>query len=150
MKLNQALIKEGFDKEKNDQVEKHRQEWEKLCKREEIFWKQKSRVRWLKEGEHNNRFFHRSKIANRTHNRISSIKDEDRHNHQSHVDIEAVLVRHVQGIAQENSLVREPFIKDFTKHIPKLVSREDNSNLNRPVMEREVSEVLKEMKNGKA
>eukprot|EP00253_Pinus_taeda_P005917 PITA_05917 len=50
---------------------------------------------------------------------------------------------------QENSLVREPFIKDFTKHIPKLVSRE-NINLNRSVIEREVSEVLKEMKNGKA
>jgi len=30
------------------------------------------------------------------------------------------------------------------------VSREENFNLNRPVMEEEVSEVLKEMQNGKA
>ena len=31
-----------------------------------------------------------------------------------------------------------------------MVSREDNSNLNRLVIEREASEVLKEMQNGKA
>eukprot|EP00253_Pinus_taeda_P028919 PITA_28919 len=148
LELNQALIREGFDKNKNDQVEKYHQEWEKLCKQEEIFWKQKSRVQWLKEGECNTNFFHSSTIANRTRNRLSSIKDEDGQIHQSHENIEVVLVRHFR--AQENILVREPFIKDFTKHIPKLVSREDNCNLNRPVSEKEVSEVLKEMQNGKA
>ena len=36
------------------------------------------------------------------------------------------------------------------KYIPKLVTREDNHNLNRPVSEEEVSEVIKEMQNGKA
>ena len=30
--LNQALITEGFDKVKSDQVDKHHQEWENLCK----------------------------------------------------------------------------------------------------------------------
>ena len=87
---------------------------------------------------------------NKTHKRISSIKDEDGKIHQSHEEIEAVLVQHFQGIAQENIPVREPFIKDLTKHIPKLVSREDNFNLNKPITEKEVSEVLNEMKNGKA
>jgi len=41
------MIKEGFDKNKNDQVEKHHQECEN-CKQEEIFWRQKYRVQWLK------------------------------------------------------------------------------------------------------
>ena len=40
--LNQALITEGFDKFKSQQVDKHHQEWEKSCKQEEIFWRQKS------------------------------------------------------------------------------------------------------------
>ena len=61
-----------------------------------------------------------------------------------------MLVKHFHDISKEKILVREPFIKDFTKHIPKLVSREDNCNLNRSVTEKEVSEVLKEMQNGKA
>eukprot|EP00253_Pinus_taeda_P027155 PITA_27155 len=74
--LNQALITEGFDKFKSDQVDNHHQELENLCKQEEIFWRQKSRVQWLKEGEHNTIFFHRSTMANRVHNIISLIKDE--------------------------------------------------------------------------
>jgi len=75
--LNQALIIDGFDKVKSEQADKHNQEWENLCKQEEIFWRQKSRVQWLKEGEQNTRFFHRSTIANKTHNRISTILNED-------------------------------------------------------------------------
>ena len=61
-----------------------------------------------------------------------------------------MLVKHFRGIAQENILDRDPFIKDLINHISKLVSREDNCNLNRPVTEKEVSEVLNKMKNGKA
>lgn len=40
-------------------------------------------------------------------------------------------------------------IRKFTKHIPNLVSTEDNYNLNRPVSEEEVKEVINEMHNGK-
>eukprot|EP00253_Pinus_taeda_P001418 PITA_01418 len=90
LELNQTLIKEGFDKNKNEQIQ------------------------------------------------------------QTHEEIEAVLVNHFRGIAKEDILVREPFIKDFTNHIPRFVTREDNDNLNRPVIEKEVSEVIKEMQNGKA
>ena len=42
--------------------------------------------------------------------------------HQSHEKIEAGLIKHFQGISQENNLDRVPFIKDLIKHIPKLVS----------------------------
>jgi len=42
--LNQDLIMEGFDKVKTDPVTKHQIDWENLCKQEEIFWRQKSRV----------------------------------------------------------------------------------------------------------
>eukprot|EP00253_Pinus_taeda_P007550 PITA_07550 len=145
LELNQALIKDGFDKDKNDQADKYHQEWEMLCKQEEFFWKQKSRVLWLKEGERNTKFFHISTIANRTHNIISSIKDKNGQIHQSHEEIDAVLVKHFRDIAKEKFSGREPFIKDLLKHIPKLVSREDNCNINRPVTEKEVSELLKQM-----
>ena len=61
-----------------------------------------------------------------------------------------MLVKHFQGVAKENFSGTEPFIKNLIKHIPKRVSREDNCNLNRPVTEKDISEVLKEMQNGKA
>eukprot|EP00253_Pinus_taeda_P003282 PITA_03282 len=90
--LNQTLIMVGFDKVGNEKVTTLQQEWENFCKQEEIFWRQKSRVKWLKEGERNTRFFHRSTLANRNHNGISSIKDERGKLLSSHEDIEAILV----------------------------------------------------------
>lgn len=148
--LNQALITDGFDRVRNDHVTKHHQDWENLWKQEKIFWRQKSRVQWVKEGERNTRFFHRSSMANRSHNKISSIKDVKGKLLNTHEDIEAVLVQHFRSIAEETILARAHFIEDLTRYIPKLVTREDNFNLNRPVTEDEVSEVIKEMKNGKA
>eukprot|EP00253_Pinus_taeda_P023477 PITA_23477 len=67
----------------------------------------------------------------------------------THKDIEAVLVQHFRNITRENNPDREQSIKEITRHIPKLVSREDNINRNRPVTEEEVSKVLKDMQNGK-
>jgi len=60
-----------------------------------------------------------------------------------------MLVQHFRGIAKETGSDREHSIRDLTRHIPRLVSREDNFSLNRIVTEEEVSEVLKEMQFGK-
>eukprot|EP00253_Pinus_taeda_P016893 PITA_16893 len=68
----------------------------------------------------------------------------------AHKEIEAELVKHFQGVAKEPLLDRSKFISHFTKHIPKLVTQEDNYNLNRPGNEEEVNEFIKEMQNGKA
>jgi hypothetical protein len=47
---------------------------EDQCMQEEILWKQKSRISWLKEGERNTSFFHHSTIQHIMHNRISCLK----------------------------------------------------------------------------
>eukprot|EP00253_Pinus_taeda_P002583 PITA_02583 len=104
-KINQTLIKEGFTEERKMQAHSLQQEWDNKCQHEENFWKQKSGVQWIKEGERNTRGAY---------------------------------------------LDRFLFIKNFTQHILKLVTREDNYNLNRLVMEEEGNEVIKEMHNGKA
>ena len=89
-------------------------------------------------------------MANKSHNRISSIKNGRSHLRNSHEEIKSMLVQHFQGIEKETTANREHFIRDLTRHIPRLVSREDNFNLNKPVTEEEVNEAVKEMRNGKA
>jgi hypothetical protein len=43
---------------------------------EEILWRQKSRVQWLKEGERNTKFFHRSVMQRRHSNRITHLTSD--------------------------------------------------------------------------
>jgi len=61
-----------------------------------------------------------------------------------------VLAHHFQGITQENNSYGENIIREVTRNVPKLVFKEDNFNLNKQVTKVELSEVLKEMQNGKA
>jgi hypothetical protein len=76
-KLHELFIQEGYiehwKKEENQMI----QEWEERCKKEETLWCQKYRIRWLKEGERNTEFFHRTTIARKSHNKILKIRDQD-------------------------------------------------------------------------
>lgn len=64
--------------------------------------------------------------------------------------MESVLVQHLCNMEKEPLEDRSRSIDHFTQYILQLVTREDNHNLNRPISEEEVSEVINEMKNGKA
>ena len=63
-----------------DQIEKERdmfKELHDLMVAEESFFRQKSRIQWLQEGDHNTRFFH-SMVATRQHkNSINSLTDSN-------------------------------------------------------------------------
>eukprot|EP00253_Pinus_taeda_P001536 PITA_01536 len=108
------IITDGFTEERQKLTDALQEEWENRCLQEEIFWRQKSRIQWIKEGERNTKFFHKTTIAHRPHNIITKIKDSQGIELVSHSDIE------------------------------------ENHNLNRPVSEEEVSEVIHEMQSGKA
>ncbi|GJS92282.1 reverse transcriptase [Tanacetum coccineum] len=51
-------------------------EIKELLIREEILWRQHSRVQWLKEGDLNTRFFHFNASNRRRRNKISRLRDE--------------------------------------------------------------------------
>jgi len=90
------------------------QEWEGRCQQEEILWHQKSQIRWIKEGERNTKFFHRTTIARRAHNKILKIKDQDGIEQESHKEIENTLVSQFHGISQEPNKDRSEAIQRIT------------------------------------
>jgi hypothetical protein len=118
------------------------QKWEERCQQEKNLWCQKSRIRWLKEGERNTKFFHRTTIARRNQNKILKIRDRDGIERESHKEIKNKLVNHFQGIAQEPNQDRTEAIQRITQHIPKLVTEEQNINLNKSITKEEIDQVV--------
>eukprot|EP00253_Pinus_taeda_P031815 PITA_31815 len=148
--INQILIIEGYTEERKEMSESLQQEWDNRCLQEKILWRQKSRVQWIKEGERNTKFFHRSTIDHRNNNRIVKLTNQHGIESNTHEEMEKVLLQHFQKIVEETSEDRYQFMKKFNQYIPKLVTKEDNFKLNRPVTEEETEEAMKEMQNGKA
>jgi hypothetical protein len=149
-KLHELFIQEGYTEDQKKEENQMLQEWEARCKQEETLWLQKYRISWLKEGERNTKFFHRTTIARRSHNKILKIRDQDRIERESHQDIENTLVNHFQGIAKEPNRDRSAAIQRITQHIPKLVTEDQNVILCKPIAEKEINQVVREMPNGKA
>ena len=46
--INQILIIDGFTEERKMKADSLQKEWDNRCQQEEIFWRQKSRVQWIK------------------------------------------------------------------------------------------------------
>lgn len=53
--------------------------WEflKLLEHQEVYWKQRSIQFWLREGDHNTKFFHKYATGRKKNNKITKLKDKN-------------------------------------------------------------------------
>jgi hypothetical protein len=114
-------------------------------KQEETLWKQKSRIQWLKEGEKNTKFFHRSMIHRCFINRITKLEDAQGNTILNHDEIASELVNYYKNLLSEPDIDRTPAINHITQHIPSLITPEQNQALMRPITQEEVDQEIKEM-----
>jgi hypothetical protein len=112
---------------------------------EEIIWRQKSRVRWLKEGDKCTKFFYQVASANRRNNTIESLIVDG-----SPTSDLACIGEHVVNYYE--SLFSEPL--SWRSRLDNLefnrLNGEEASSLEDPFEEREVREVIKGMDRDKA
>eukprot|EP00253_Pinus_taeda_P009835 PITA_09835 len=148
--LQQTIITEGRTKELANKEHSLWMELEARRLQEEILWKQKSRIRWLKEGEKNTKLFHRSTIQLRMHNNIAFINNSQGDRIEKHEDIEKAFRDHFQEALKEQPGSREAAIKAVTQHVPKIITEDQNQNLLKQVTMQEVEEALTQLKDGKA
>lgn len=75
--ISRKIEAEGRSSENDEEEKTILSELYNTMAQEEIHWKQKSRVAWLKEGDKNTNFFKLTIISRRSYNRISKIKKSD-------------------------------------------------------------------------
>ncbi|XP_074314560.1 uncharacterized protein LOC141649779 [Silene latifolia] len=69
-----------------------------LLKQEEIFWQQRSRALWLKEGDRNTKYFHRKAGQRKKKNRICRVTDEEGRVITGERGIKAAAVKHFKSL----------------------------------------------------
>ncbi|KAL5579343.1 hypothetical protein UlMin_011785 [Ulmus minor] len=121
----------------------------RLMHKEELFWKQRSRVNWLKDGDKNTKFFHRKASNRRFKNEILGVCDENGCWQTEVGLVKSVFNDYFEAIFRSSSPSLD-LIKEVTMSIPCRVTAEDNTFLLRPFVAADVKAALFEMNPTKA
>ncbi|KAL0422180.1 UNVERIFIED_CONTAM: hypothetical protein Slati_3240900 [Sesamum latifolium] len=113
----------------------------KLIHQEEIFWKQRSKDHWLKEGDRNSRFFHaKANHRNRT-NSIRRLWNSDSTWVESVEGVQQCIIEYFQSVFTSSRPHSDDILR-VTEHLPPMVSTEMADDLLRPYTEIEVTKAL--------
>ncbi|KAH9679641.1 putative reverse transcriptase/RNA-dependent DNA polymerase [Citrus sinensis] len=127
-----------------DELKKTENQIDNILQDEEIFWKQRSRADWLKEGDKNTKFFHAKALARRKKNRIGGILDEQGKWTEDSDEVERIFCEHFTKLfstTAPNAEQMEAALKDTSAK----VNEEMNFQLDAPFMEEEIAEALAQM-----
>ncbi|XP_077224226.1 uncharacterized protein LOC143857676 [Tasmannia lanceolata] len=116
---------------------KAKQEHKELLLREEISWRQRSRVRWLKEGDKNSAFFHAMASVRRRTNRIESLSVNGLRRNTKEDVSSAIVDFYTKLYASEGSLRPIPEGVEFNS-----LNLEASSSLEQPFSEEEIEKGL--------
>ncbi|CAL1389097.1 unnamed protein product [Linum trigynum] len=129
------------------QRKKLEQELEELEDQEELYWKQRSRADWLRDGDKNSGFFHKKASARRKRNTIRRIQEELGGFVTKHDDIAACLVKYFDKLFEAGPVPHETPILDT---VTASISAEQNEALLLPFNRDEIFFALKQMGQRKA
>lgn len=146
--LQQRIIMEGRTEESSKEEGIIIGKLEERRKQEEVLWRQKSRIKWLREGERNTKFFHQAMIQHRQRNRILSMKNENGERIVEQEGIEKVLMEYHKEILIESQVDRSEAIEEVCKAIPRIVIDNQNRALMRAANLEEVEDVVMNMNKG--
>eukprot|EP00253_Pinus_taeda_P025653 PITA_25653 len=144
------IMTEGRTNALTQQEQRIEDQLQSRAQQEEILWRQKSRIKWLREGEKNTKFFHNTTVQRRMHNLISHIQNEQGERVETHEGIEENFLSYFQKAHQEPNVDKLPAIEKILPLIPKLITPDHNHLLLQPIQLNEVDLAVKNLKSGKA
>ncbi|KAL9672487.1 hypothetical protein QQ045_028738 [Rhodiola kirilowii] len=125
-------------------------ELDEWLEREELWWRQRSRVEWLQHEDRNTAYFHEKPSQRRRRNHIDRIKDQAGEFCEAETQIASIITNYFQEIfLSQVDVLGERWSREF-EIIPKVVTEEMNEALNAPFTEGEVKRALYQMNPSKA
>ena len=119
-----------------------KKEINELLDGEEVWWQQRSRVRWLGEGDHNTKYFHNHASVRQRKNTISGLWNENGIWCESKENVAATAISYFENIYTTTNLTR---IAEVVSLILAKVSGEMNDSLVRNFSIEEVRVALQQM-----
>ncbi|KAK9678607.1 hypothetical protein RND81_11G222600 [Saponaria officinalis] len=113
-----------------------------LTNQEEIFWRQRSRALWLKEGDKNTKFFHRKAGQRRKRNHISKLIDDARMVYEGDEQVNTAAVDYFKTLfTSSNPMGYEGLLEGMENR----VTEEMNAGLREPYRKEEILEALNQI-----
>eukprot|EP00253_Pinus_taeda_P012568 PITA_12568 len=134
--IQQRMIAEGRSEELAQKEQSIENQILERDLQEETLWRQKSRVRWLKEGEKNIKLFHKTTVQRRMSNQISHINNEQGSKIETHevtedhnlLLLKPISLQEVENVVHQLKTGKAPgpdgFTSNFFQHFWDLVKWE--------------------------
>ncbi|KAL6225316.1 hypothetical protein ACLB2K_004166 [Fragaria x ananassa] len=122
-------------------------ELKELMHKEQTFWRQRSRVLWLAEGDLNTRYFHQKATNRKKKNTLKGLFNEDGVWCNDESEMEEIIIRYYKSLFMTS---RPQMFEDDLPFVSSVVSEDMSRSLNRDISEEEVVKALKQMHPTKA
>ena len=113
-----------------------------LLMREEIMWKQRSKVHWLKEGDRNTAFFHGRAAARKEKNTVKRLKNDEGVWCTDEVEVVGIAIKYFQDLFTSTN---PPMANELMEAVFPRVTTEMNEILTRPYQAEEVKAAIFQM-----
>ena len=116
-----------------------------LLVQEDLYWRQRAKIHWYKDGDLNTKFFHSSATARKKVNKISSLETDDGLRVTDEVRMANVAKNYFHELFQAKDSVRAPVLDTLRQ----VVTEEDNIKLTAPFQIKEFKEAMFSMQSDK-
>ncbi|CAL9020270.1 unnamed protein product [Prunus brigantina] len=114
----------------------------KELQKEEEYWKLKSRVQWLSEGDKNTKFFHSKVLVRRRMNRVLGLEDPGGLWHGEATDIRRIVESYFQDLFSSGN---PRGVDEILGCVRATVTPQDNMSLGKAILEDEVLAAVKQL-----
>lgn len=131
----QKQMDQGVDEESRAKEDLLQRKLEDLWQKEAMYWHQRSRIKWLKMGDRNSRFFHLTTIQRRQRNQIVRLKNVDGEWKSEIKEIATIVRDYFQSLYSAPPLSDA---EDILSLVEPVITPEMNASLTRNVGREEV------------